>query len=109
MRALVLFLSLHPLPSTLFPYTTLFRSEPHATPSKSFPPLKITKVRTIQSAPQRTRLVVVKVETSESGLYGLGCATFNQRDRKSTRLNSSHRCISYAVCCSKKISQCPGQ
>jgi mannonate dehydratase len=42
-------------------------------------PLKITKLRVIQTAPQRSRLVVVKVETSEPGLYGLGCATFNQR------------------------------
>src|ERR1017187_2733980 len=29
-------------------------------------------------------------------------------DRKSTRLNSSHRCISYAVFCLKKIDGCPG-
>ena len=43
-------------------------------------PLKITKVRPILTAPQpRIRFVVVKVETSEPGLYGLGCATFNQR------------------------------
>lgn len=39
----------------------------------------ITKVRAIPTAPQRTRLLVVKVETSEPGLYGLGCATYNQR------------------------------
>src|ERR1043166_8295768 len=43
-------------------------------------PLKITKVRPILTAPQpNVRFVVVKVETSEPGLYGLGCATFNQR------------------------------
>ena len=46
---------------------------------KSLAPLKITKVRAIKTAPQRSRLVLVKVETSEPGLYGLGCATFNQR------------------------------
>src|SRR6266404_3336512 len=55
-------------------------SEENAKPSKGLGPLKITKVRTILTAPQgKTRFVVVKVETSEPGLYGLGCATFNQR------------------------------
>jgi mannonate dehydratase len=44
-------------------------------------PLKITKVRAILTAPQKIRLVIVKVETSEPGLYGLGCATFTQRAR----------------------------
>ena len=46
---------------------------------KASAPLKITKVRAILTAPQNIRLMVVKVETSEPGLYGLGCATFQQR------------------------------
>ena len=43
--------------------------------------LKITDVKTILTAPAGIRLVVVKVMTSEPGLYGLGCATFTQRAR----------------------------
>jgi mannonate dehydratase len=43
------------------------------------PPLKITDITTILTAPNRIRLVIVKVSTSEPGLYGLGCATFTQR------------------------------
>ena len=46
---------------------------------RGLPPVKITDIRTILTAPNRTRLVVVKVSTSEPGLYGLGCATFTQR------------------------------
>ncbi len=46
---------------------------------RGLPPVKITDVRTILTAPNRIRLVVVKVATSEPGLYGLGCATFTQR------------------------------
>lgn len=42
-------------------------------------PITITNVKTILTAPAGSRLVVVKVETSEPGLYGLGCATFTQR------------------------------
>jgi mannonate dehydratase len=45
------------------------------------PGLKITDVKTVLTAPAGIRLVVVKVLTSEPGLYGLGCATFTQRAR----------------------------
>src|SRR5437762_14175189 len=62
--------------STLFPYTTLFRSR-----DRVHPP----------AARARARDPPVPTCTSRSG-----------EDRKSTRLNSSHRCISYAVFCLKK-------
>lgn len=57
-------------------------AEPDKKPdAKGTPPLKITDVKAILTAPAGIRLVVVKVQTSEPGLYGLGCATFTQRPR----------------------------
>lgn len=41
--------------------------------------LRVTGVRAIVTAPEGIPLVVVRVDTSEPGLYGLGCATFTQR------------------------------
>jgi mannonate dehydratase len=41
-------------------------------------PVTIRSVRAIATAPQNSNLIVVKVETSEPGLYGVGCATFTQ-------------------------------
>ena len=51
----------------------------YAEATRGLAPLKITRVKAILTAPEGIRLCVVKVETSEPGLYGLGCATFNQR------------------------------
>src|SRR3954466_7884176 len=41
--------------------------------------IRIRAVRAIVTAPQGIPLVVVKIDTTERGLYGLGCATFTQR------------------------------
>jgi mannonate dehydratase len=57
------------------------RAETHLTPSwaAGVPPVKIKSVKAIATAPEGSNLVIVKVETTEPGLYGLGCATFTQR------------------------------
>src|SRR5438874_6332612 len=70
--------------STLFPYTTLFRS---------------------RSALPRCRLARGRPEVQEAEhalAGGHACRLAAARDRKSTRLNSSHVEISYAVFCLKK-------
>src|SRR5262245_47014280 len=54
---------------------------PPTSAARGLPPLKIADISTILTAPNRVRLVIVKVTTSEPGLYGLGCATFTQRAR----------------------------
>ena len=41
----------------------------------------IRDIRAILTAPAGSTLIVVKVETSEPGLYGLGCATFAYREK----------------------------
>jgi mannonate dehydratase len=46
---------------------------------KGLPSPKIADIKTVLTAPNRIRLVVIKVLTSEPGLYGWGCATFTQR------------------------------
>ena len=47
--------------------------------AKGQAPVKIRSVKAIATAPAGSNLIVVKVETTEPGLYGLGCATFTQR------------------------------
>jgi len=47
--------------------------------SLNFQKVRIKKVRAIVTAPYGIELVIVKVETDQPGLYGVGCATFRQR------------------------------
>src|SRR5947209_16292741 len=76
---MLFFIMFRPPPrSTLFPYTTLFRSRP-GRPRTSGPPA---------GRPRRPPPA--------------GTTTSTRQDRKSTRLNSSHANISYAVFCLKK-------
>src|SRR5207248_11523780 len=82
---------------TLFPYTTLFRS--HRAPAEHAPPLR-------RPAGDRARTA----RRDGTGPAPPARARARSRaavnpDRKSTRLNSSHRTISYAVFCLKKKKQ----
>src|SRR2546426_4322377 len=81
--------------STLFPYTTLFRSRAAgaATPA-------VTGLLLVFGA-----LLGRELTGGGRALEHLGLGDFSRReirDRKSTRLNSSHLVISYAVFCLKK-------
>src|SRR2546427_6627542 len=84
--------------STLFPYTTLFRSL--ASYVLLYTPLKRkTTLNTLIGAVPGA-LPIVGGWTAAGG--ALGSAVAAHPDRKSTRLNSSHSQISYAVFCLKK-------
>src|SRR3712207_7561738 len=92
--------------STLFPYTTLFRSSADTS--------GIHHVTAIGGEPQRNvdfyvgvlglQLVKKTVNFDDPGTYHLYYGDGAGRDRKSTRLNSSHANISYAGFCLKNTS-----
>src|SRR2546422_7693260 len=86
--------------STLFPYTTLFRSLKLVEAEPGGDPLD-TGVE-LMAQPRGKRLqAVTLLSGGERALTGLALL-FAILDRKSTRLNSSHGYISYAVFCLKK-------
>src|SRR2546429_3404647 len=90
--------------STLFPYTTLFRSHRHHAPSRG-----------PDDAHHNADALVLEVDSIDEYLSNISIrrsrglwrrlAIGESKDRKSTRLNSSHGYISYAVFCLKKKTQ----
>src|SRR3712207_8012445 len=83
--------------STLFPYTTLFRSLASTGRLERIVGM-IVDFAGLDSGRLELRREVVNL----SDLVGEVLDGWRQRDRKSTRLNSSHANISYAVFCLKK-------
>src|SRR5258708_29565949 len=76
--------------STLFPYTTLFRSDQHPFPPHGQIGIQLNRHQVFDSPGVGEGFEFGKVD------FGI------KIDRKSTRLNSSHQIISYAVFCLKK-------
>src|SRR3712207_8403201 len=90
--------------STLFPYTTLFRSEPVGVVAGIIPwnsPIMLGAVKIAMALATGNTLVLKAAEDAPLGILRLAQAA-DEQDRKSTRLNSSHANISYAVFCLKK-------
>src|SRR5690606_41936989 len=106
-----LFVSMTPRPpsSPLFPYTTLFRSE-----ERKFDIIVSNPPYVSQSEYEQLPRDVRDYEPQTALLAGTTGAEIverligqaAERDRKSTRLNSSHVKISYAVFCLKKKTKC---
>src|SRR5258708_28373450 len=87
--------------STLFPYTTLFRSPRARNVSRSSPASR--SCRPISwAAMSRAAKAAMAPNAPRAIDSGLMARSALASDRKSTRLNSSHQIISYAVFCLKK-------
>src|SRR3712207_7354149 len=90
--------------STLFPYTTLFRSSGSCFSNNIFvilgskQTLSLSERQLLWLANRQARLLFAQINRASETSY--------QEDRKSTRLNSSHANISYAVFCLKKKKTC---
>src|SRR2546426_7105768 len=88
--------------STLFPYTTLFRSPPQPPPPR---PPRDPAARPRRRPPDRPPHEPPRRAPRVAGVgraHGRPHPVPPRGDRKSTRLNSSHLVISYAVFCLKK-------
>src|SRR3712207_7499300 len=94
--------------STLFPYTTLFRSRDQLTAR----PGGVARVHAHRVDADTGELRVIQSIPQTAFAAAVGLVTDQQNhppavDRKSTRLNSSHANISYAVFCLKKKKKSP--
>src|SRR5256885_9809522 len=89
--------------STLFPYTTLFRSAIAAVR-----PLRRVRIWS-RHREHAEKLAVEATSLLKAAVEPMPTAEAALRDRKSTRLNSSHLVISYAVFCLKKKTTNPEQ
>src|SRR5437764_13830302 len=90
----IFFLSLLRLPiSIFFPYTTLFRSQDGRDFEHEY------RLVMPDGAVKHVDVVAHALNDQSASIEFVGAV---MEDRKSTRLNSSHRCISYAVFCLKK-------
>src|SRR3712207_8884516 len=91
--------------STLFPYTTLFRSIYNCTKNDSYNDYTLnTKEKLDWSIFDKDKFIFDEASATRTAIKSIGSNRSNifGRDRKSTRLNSSHANISYAVFCLKK-------
>src|SRR2546429_3443008 len=92
--------------STLFPYTTLFRSVEERCQGHGLGLATPREHGRRGSQVCLTREEGLGVDGKDSGAYAIVQALIARGDRKSTRLNSSHGYISYAVfCLNKKLRQ----
>src|SRR2546426_5353723 len=86
--------------STLFPYTTLFRSPAEVANGRAREKKISTLIDRQAKGEHRYRPIARDLQRPETVIGETGGQ--NEIDRKSTRLNSSHLVISYAVFCLKK-------
>src|SRR2546422_4436859 len=89
--------------STLFPYTTLFRSSGIETAEPTDVANRLPRQKRHRGPFQVRKIGAVVIERLQPASPGVLQQLF--QDRKSTRLNSSHGYISYAVFCLKKKKQ----